>query len=133
MAQTLGANPDTMPLVLRLSFVLGNLTAKSDRLRTVHLRKRNLSQDVIFAVLLSLYFLGGRFGFFLLGGGGSGSPRRQEGGRLLLKIPGGGWAGAGRVSTGIGGGGSQYFFGAEIRTKFENLESTKDSSHLATP
>jgi len=35
MARTLSANVDAAPLVLRFSFVLGNLTAKSDRLRKV--------------------------------------------------------------------------------------------------
>mmetsp|Transcript_19615 Transcript_19615/g.45657 ORF Transcript_19615/g.45657 Transcript_19615/m.45657 type:complete len:898 (+) Transcript_19615:54-2747(+) len=36
MARTLSANADSAPLVLRLTFVLGNLTAKSDRLRVVY-------------------------------------------------------------------------------------------------
>eukprot|EP00928_Gymnodinium_smaydae_P012508 TRINITY_DN14531_c0_g5_i1.p1 TRINITY_DN14531_c0_g5~~TRINITY_DN14531_c0_g5_i1.p1 ORF type:complete len:868 (-),score=193.45 TRINITY_DN14531_c0_g5_i1:100-2646(-) len=35
IARTLSANAESAPLTLRLSFVLGNLTAKSDRLRVV--------------------------------------------------------------------------------------------------
>ena len=70
----------------------------------------------------SLFFLGGRFGyfvFFLLGGGIAGkgefeAPGRRGGGHFFFRVPGEGVGGgrvAGRVSAGNfwGGGGAKYF------------------------